>query len=229
MQLFNPLHSSCAKPPKRRHACPGHFSFCPSAFQSTPQPGRAGKGIGPSRAVPGLPLLQTWKLTPPGPRLLARGAPSRRRIQKTSPGVPCSPACRWQSRLSAVEEWRPTPKALQGLPHHERLEFAAEFDLAFRDPPLAPGPWPRPSQRVSARRLAAGQGRSSGRWTEWAGPGSGQKPGSAAVSALGFCGDRVRSRSSWSAAGIARVCACGVKRVRAVAFSGHRQRTFSCR
>ncbi|KAB0391116.1 hypothetical protein E2I00_000659 [Balaenoptera physalus] len=72
--------------------------------------------------------------------MLARGAPSRRRIQKTSPGVPCSPACRWQSRLSAVEEWRPTPKALQGLPHRERLEFAAEFDLAFRDPPLAPGP-----------------------------------------------------------------------------------------
>eukprot|EP00069_Balaena_mysticetus_P006629 bmy_18710T0 len=68
------------------------------------------------------------------------GALSRRRIQNTSPGVPCSPACRWQSRLSAVEEWRPTPKALQGLPHRERLEFAAEFDLAFRDPPLAPGP-----------------------------------------------------------------------------------------
>lgn len=54
--------------------------------------------------------------------------------------IPCSPACRWQSRPSAVEQWRPTPKALQALPHLERLEFAAEFDLAFRDPPLAPGP-----------------------------------------------------------------------------------------
>lgn len=228
MQLFNPLHSSCAKPPKRCHACPGHFSFCPSAFQSTTQPGRAGKGIGPSRAVPGLPLLQTWKLTPPGPRLLqSPGGPfavedsedQPRRALLPGLQVAISSFCRRAVAAYSKGAASPSPPRALGIRRGIRPSL----------PGPAPGLWPRPSQRVSARRLATGQGRSSGRWTEGAGPGSGQKPGSAAVSALGFCRGRVRGRNSWSTAGIARVCACGVNRVRAVAFPGHRQRTFSCR
>lgn len=220
MQLFNPLHYSCAKPPKRCHACPRHFSFCPSAFQCTTQPGRAGKGIGPSRAVPGLPLLQKWKLTPPGPRLSAEDSEDRpRRALLPSLQVAISSFCR---RAVAADS---KGAASSSLPWALGIRRGIRPSL----PGPAPGPWPRPSQRVSARRLAAGQGRSSGRWAEGAGPGSGQKPGSGAVPALGFCGGRVRSRNSWSTAGIARVCACGVNRVRAVAFPGHRQRTFSCR
>lgn len=106
----------------------------------------------------------------------ARGAPSWRGIQNTSADAPNAPACRWQACSSAEEGRRRNPAAQLAPPFPIPAQGRRGRGLAPNGR-THPAPWPRPSRVVGPRRLAGARGRSSGRWAEGDGPGSGQKPG----------------------------------------------------